>query len=326
MSWNYTDNAGPVELADSVPRGPQKLDSGGLYEAAAARRETSGRCRAPTKDAGVGGINPHGNDRAVTERNSAITPRCAQGARTSLGRRARAADSPPVAPATLKGKRFGRWLVIAPKGRDRYGGRMWECRCDCGVIRTVRETSLRSGQSRSCGCLHAELLAERAKIGRYARKHGMYATPEYQSWHLMKWRCGNPSAVGYQYYGGRGISVCREWLESFETFYCDMGPRPTPKHSIDRIDNDGNYEPGNCRWATAKEQAHNRRNNHVITFNGETLCATEWSDRLGGGRNVVSRRIKKGWSPEKAISTPLMSHREAGLASIRIRRERGRQL
>ena len=146
----------------------------------------------------------------------------------------------------LTGKRFGRWRVLAYAGRSR-----WFCRCDCGVRGDVDGQSLRDGSSKSCGCLSRELVKARGT------KHGMYGSPEYRSWISMKGRCLNPRHVYYENYGGRGISVYKEWL-SFEAFFADMGTRPEGC-SLDRIDPDGNYEPGNVRWANSKQQIQNRR-------------------------------------------------------------------
>lgn len=147
----------------------------------------------------------------------------------------------------LIGKRFGRWTVLAyVGGRDRA----WSCVCDCGARVVVRGASLRKGQSRSCGCLQRERASAR-KI------HGLWGTPEYNSWVAMMRRCFNPHATGFEDYGGRGITVCEEW-HSIAAWFADMGPRP-PGCSLDRIDPNGNYEPGNCRWADAKQQSQNRR-------------------------------------------------------------------
>jgi hypothetical protein len=146
----------------------------------------------------------------------------------------------------LTGKRFGRWTVVA------YArGQKWHCVCDCGTRRVVRGQCLRTGESRSCGCLHKELVKARHT------KHGMCGSREYHSWQSMKARCLNPNNPNYEKYGGRGIRPCEEWLP-FVPFFADMETRP-PGCSLDRIDVNGNYEPSNCRWADAKQQARNQR-------------------------------------------------------------------
>ena len=136
------------------------------------------------------------------------------------------------------------------------------------------------------------------------KTHGMTNTRIYNIWKSMKRRC-TKEHDSYKNYGGRGITVCDEWLNSFEKFYEDMGEPTTNTHEIDRIDNDGNYCKENCRWVSPKENCRNRRNNRVITYNDETLCVSEWSERLGGSRHLVEKRLKMGWSEEKAVTTPI---------------------
>lgn len=130
--------------------------------------------------------------------------------------------------------------------------------------------------------------------------------PLYNAYVCMKQRCFNPNNPSYKHYGGRGISVCQSWRDDFDNFLADMGPRPSPRHSIDRIDNDGNYEPGNCRWADKKTQRVNGRGRRrLITFQGETLRKYEWAERAGMSQQAFDARLAHGWSVERAITTPL---------------------
>jgi hypothetical protein len=158
----------------------------------------------------------------------------------------------------MEGMRFGRWLVVEGRGRVLVGAKsrhMWLCRCDCGVEKVVAGRHLQEGKSQSCGCLSAE---NRRAVDHGGARRGA-RDPAYGVWAGMLQRCRNPRSAGFASYGGRGISVCKRWEESFADFLADVGPRPSPKHSIERDDVNGNYESGNVRWATTKEQARNTR-------------------------------------------------------------------
>lgn len=199
----------------------------------------------------------------------------------------------------LENRKFVRLVAVRPMGTAPGGSILWECLCDCGVTCSVSATQLATGKTRSCGCLQREA-AGRIASGRST--HGMAKTPEHRAWMSMRKRCLLQTGHNYHLYGGRGITVCDRWLESFENFYADMGPRPSAQHSLDRIDNNGNYEPGNCRWATPKEQARNRRSNVYLTYNGKTQSPAEWSQELGLSLVVLSKRISYGWSAERALT------------------------
>jgi hypothetical protein len=164
----------------------------------------------------------------------------------------------------------------------------WDCVCVCGARSIVSGGNLKSGHTQSCGCLHQERTSQATK------KHGGSRSAEYRIWAGMKNRCLDKSNIKFNRYGGRGIMVCHKWLNSFEAFLFDMGQRPTSKHSIDRMDNNGNYEPSNCRWATSKEQANNTSTNVLLTINGITKPLSIWAAEYGLDRSVVVSRVING--------------------------------
>ena len=198
----------------------------------------------------------------------------------------------------LSGVKFGRLTAVAL--HDERPSVYWTCRCDCGKDKSVRSDHLLQGRIQSCGCLALERLIARAVKHGDARTGKV--TREHRCWQSMIRRCGDPFATDFGRYGGRGISVCDQW-QRYEHFLSDMGRCPYGR-TLDRIDNDGNYEPGNCRWATPKQQSRNRRSTVQITFNGETLCATEWAERVGIASSTIISRLRRGWNHERALNQP----------------------
>ena len=206
-------------------------------------------------------------------------------------------------PTTKRETGESRWSVVGPSMR-RDGRLFWPCRCACGTERLVYASSLRSGASKSCGCLSREVTGERATT------HGESGDPQYVAWTQMKARCHRPSSEKFAIYGGRGITVCDRWRESYAAFLEDMGPRPEG-HSIDRIDVNGNYEPGNCRWATPREQGANLRKSRNLTRDGKTLCMSEWSRVTGLPIGTIFMRLALGWTVERTLTAPVRSRRVA---------------
>lgn len=196
---------------------------------------------------------------------------------------------------SLHGKRFGRWTVVELVGTCSQG-RRWRCVCDCGNESIVLTKSLCSGWSRSCGCLKADV----ARITKTV--HGLNRHPLAQAWRNMVSRCHKPSDISYSRYGARGISVCDEWRNSIIAFYnWAIGNGWQEGLSIDRIDNDGNYEPSNCRWATYFQQAANTRRSRPITINGRTQALRAWCRECGVPSGTVYKRLKRGLTVEQSL-------------------------
>jgi len=210
-------------------------------------------------------------------------------------------------PATdLTDFRSGKLTATHREGSTAQGAALWFCRCDCGEFVLVRGTKLKSGQIQSCGCG----MREYQNSPKDWEIHGQAGTPKrkptslYNTWTLMRSRCCKVRNPDYPSYGGRGVQVCERWLNSFTAFQEDMGPKPGASYTIDRIDVNGNYTPENCRWATRKEQARNRRDNVFVSYEGETLCLTNWSERFGVAARDIKRRLYLGWSIERALREP----------------------
>jgi hypothetical protein len=199
----------------------------------------------------------------------------------------------------LTGKRFGRLHVVEKDSTRENGKIKWLCKCDCGKTTSIRGTSLSNGTNRSCGCLQSEVRrTAHTKHGNNTKQYG--PTAEYRAWRHMMSRCRNKNEPAFIWYGKRGIQVSDRWND-FSIFLQDMGKRPSTKHSIDRIDCNGNYEPGNCRWATMKEQQRNRRNNRILTVDRITASLVEHCERLGVRYATVHARLKAGMSEEVAL-------------------------
>ncbi len=199
----------------------------------------------------------------------------------------------------ITGQTFG-MLVVESRHPDATRGKQarWVCLCECGNRSVVVGSKLRNGHTRSCGCLKAKLAGDRL------RTHGRSKSPEHETWARMQSRCNSPSASAYHRYGGRGISVCERW-KSFPNFLADMGPKPSPRHSIERIDSNGNYEPSNCRWATPYEQAQNTARNVYVRVDGEVAAVSAMARKHGIPTGAVYQRLRAGWSIERTFSEPL---------------------
>lgn len=196
----------------------------------------------------------------------------------------------------LTGKRFGR-LVVSGRAANIHAEAAWLCICDCGNSVNVPGYPLRNGITQSCGCLRLERSIAASRVAHTT--HGMTRTPTYSSWSQMRNRCTNPKVSEFKYYGGRGITVCDRW-RTFAGFLADMGGRPVG-HTLERQDTNGNYEPSNCRWATRKEQANNRRSCRIVTHAGLSLNIRQWSERTGLSHNLILKRLRRGWPPERAL-------------------------
>lgn len=202
------------------------------------------------------------------------------------------------------GDRFGRLTAletIKPINYPSQTGTARECRCDCGTVKFFATGALTSGNTKSCGCLNSEVRAVKSVTHGYA-KGSTNRTRIYRIWRGMLDRCNNKNIPIYRHYGARGIAVCERW-HTFENFLTDMG-EPAPDQSIDRLNNNGNYEPGNCAWATKKQQARNRRSNVLWTYNGQTKTHAEWCEIIGISPSTLVARIWKGWSSEEIVKTP----------------------
>lgn len=193
----------------------------------------------------------------------------------------------------LRGLKFGRLTVLEIADKRRRSA-LWLCQCDCGSsTKIIFGNSLKRGLTKSCGCLHHEVMITRGT-------HRMAKTKLYKAWSAMKERCSNQKHRAWRYYGGRGIRVCERW-QTFENFLADMGERPFAKATIERKDMNGNYCPENCRWATQAEQKRNTRQSHFLTYNGLTMCLADWASKMSIPSQTLSYRALQGWTPEECL-------------------------
>lgn len=201
----------------------------------------------------------------------------------------------------IEGQKFTLLTAIAPVDMQAHAV-VWLCRCECGNETRVLISRLRNGNTRSCGCLARP------------KTHGMTQTAIYKIWVQINYRCTNQNCPEYPSYGGRGIFCCPQWRDSFESFYAHVNQLPhfgEKGYSLDRIDNDGGYEPSNVRWATWKNQGRNRRTNHLVTYHEETLTVTEWAERLNmKPRTLFSRLFTMKWDIERAFMQQVKLHRK----------------
>lgn len=213
-------------------------------------------------------------------------------------------------PLDITNQRFGRLVAL-----EYVIGKRWRCRCDCGRIVTIWRNCLRNGQSQSCGCLQRELLSARR------RKHGACGssskthTTEYVIWRGIKARCLNPNSPAWKHYGGRGVTMFNRWQHDFAEFLAYVGLRPSKNHSLDRIDNNGNYEPGNVQWIESWKQHGNTRTNRMLTFNGRSQHVSAWARELDVPVYQLNNRLRSGWSTDRTLTEPVHkthSHRKKG--------------
>lgn len=217
-----------------------------------------------------------------------------------------------MAKLDLTGQRFGRLIAIEESGRSKGRSVIWLCKCDCGNTHTVIAPMLKNGSIRSCGCLKRDMVAEKNY------KHGHAGDRLYRIWAGIKRRCYVEKDASYKDYGGRGICLCEEWhdYEKFHEWAMNNGYDPDAPRgtcTIDRINPNGHYEPSNCRWASTTVQQRNKRNNHYLTYKGQTHPVTEWADILGIDKGTLESRVNRyGWSIERAFMTPVRKNNRIG--------------
>lgn len=220
----------------------------------------------------------------------------------------------------ITGKKFGRLTVVKRVENDKYGTARWKCICKCGGETITSTGHLRSGHTKSCGCYAKEVAYEKSLKNNKFYKHGLFKNKDYirisHILNTMKKRCYNENCDSYKYYGKKGVIICEDWLDKengLMNFY-DWSMQNGYKEdlTIDRIDVNGNYEPSNCRWATYKEQANNKTNNHWITYNGETYTISQWAEKLKIKKSVLIDRLSRKWDVERAFNQPVRKSPKGG--------------
>lgn len=214
----------------------------------------------------------------------------------------------------LIGERFDRLIVIEFAGKDQNRNNKWKCKCDCGNIKIIRESSLINKDTKSCGCFRKEMVRKRSTKHGYAQRGRISKT--HTVWWSMIQRCTNKNHKSYKDYGGREnpITVCCRWSninpDGFNNFITDMDERPNNKYQLDRINNSLGYFKANCRWTTCKINSRNRRDNHLLKYDEKELCISEWSEITGIGKATIRERIERGWSVKRALTTLVKKHRK----------------
>ena len=205
----------------------------------------------------------------------------------------------------IVGQKFNRWTILSrAENHPISGSAQFLCQCDCGNKTIIPGTSIRKGHSKSCGCLRDELASKRMQGVKFGLKHGLYGTKIYTTWRAMLQRCEDTNSSGYYKYGAKGIKVCKRW-HNIKNFVSDMGFPPSPKHSIDRIKNHGDYKPSNCKWSTLIEQMNNHSLNVFISYNGEANTIAQWACKLNLNYKALRKRIRTfHWTIERSLNTP----------------------
>ncbi len=212
----------------------------------------------------------------------------------------------------ITGRRYGRLVAMERMTYKENNSYVWKCKCDCGNEFLVPRSRLTTKNTQSCGCMYRKVGGASVKTHKLHR--------EFCILRQMIRRCTNPKSHAYASYGGRGIRVCKRWMQSFDNFISDMGPRPSRKHSIERVDNNGNYNPKNCRWALSLEQQQNTRYNKNITYEGRTMCIAAWARELGMNVRTLTARLRhKKWSVKAAFENPIFDPYKKGPRQERIR-------